>query len=128
MTFPTPMNHLFPCLHSVASISCAVCSPPVAAVCDMPPQPWWPVPTPGPHGTLGSLLAVEWSCSPTFLPLLGEAVIDKLKDLHFTIQGLVSVSAEGAHSRQGSAGRAHSREKPQAVVQPTGMGSGTGTG
>ncbi|RLV94064.1 hypothetical protein DV515_00013271 [Chloebia gouldiae] len=33
---------------------------------------------------------VEWSCSPTFSPLLGEAVIDKLKDLHFTIQGLVS--------------------------------------
>ncbi|NWZ41316.1 ANKF1 protein, partial [Brachypodius atriceps] len=36
---------------------------------------------------------VEWSCSPTFLPLLGEAVIDKLKDLHFTIQGLVSGTA-----------------------------------
>ncbi|XP_063270780.1 ankyrin repeat and fibronectin type-III domain-containing protein 1-like isoform X2 [Prinia subflava] len=33
---------------------------------------------------------VEWSCSPTFLPLLGEAVIEKLKDLHFTIQGLMS--------------------------------------
>ncbi|KAL9835592.1 LOW QUALITY PROTEIN: ankyrin repeat and fibronectin type-III domain-containing protein 1-like [Geothlypis trichas] len=36
---------------------------------------------------------VEWSCSPTFSPLLGEAVIDKLKDLHFTIQGLVSGTA-----------------------------------
>lgn len=81
--------------------------------------------SPGPHGTSGSLLAVEWSCSPTFSPLLGEAVIDKLKDLHFTIQGLVSVSTGGAHSRQGSTGRAHSWENPQAIV---GMGSGTGTG
>ncbi|XP_068062536.1 ankyrin repeat and fibronectin type-III domain-containing protein 1-like [Anomalospiza imberbis] len=36
---------------------------------------------------------VEWSCSPTFSPLLGEAVIDKLKDLHFSIQGLVSGTA-----------------------------------
>ncbi|XP_041318603.1 ankyrin repeat and fibronectin type-III domain-containing protein 1-like isoform X3 [Pyrgilauda ruficollis] len=36
---------------------------------------------------------VEWSCSPTFSPLLGEAMIDKLKDLHFTIQGLVSGTA-----------------------------------
>ncbi|XP_064245956.1 ankyrin repeat and fibronectin type-III domain-containing protein 1-like isoform X6 [Passer domesticus] len=36
---------------------------------------------------------VEWSCSSTFSPLLGEAVIDKLKDLHFTIQGLVSGTA-----------------------------------
>lgn len=38
---------------------------------------------------------MEWSCSPTFLPLLGEAVIDKLKNLHFTIRGLVSVSSWG---------------------------------
>ncbi|XP_030340391.1 ankyrin repeat and fibronectin type-III domain-containing protein 1-like isoform X4 [Strigops habroptila] len=36
---------------------------------------------------------VEWSCFPTFSPLLGEAVIDKLKNLHFTIQGLVSGTA-----------------------------------
>uniref|UniRef100_A0A8C8A841 Ankyrin repeat and fibronectin type-III domain-containing protein 1-like n=1 Tax=Otus sunia TaxID=257818 RepID=A0A8C8A841_9STRI len=36
---------------------------------------------------------VEWSCSPTFSPLLGEAVIDKLKNLHFTIRGLVSGTA-----------------------------------
>ncbi|XP_039587965.1 ankyrin repeat and fibronectin type-III domain-containing protein 1-like isoform X5 [Passer montanus] len=36
---------------------------------------------------------VEWSCSSTFSPLLGEAVIDKLQDLHFTIQGLVSGTA-----------------------------------
>ncbi|KFP83796.1 Ankyrin repeat and fibronectin type-III domain-containing protein 1, partial [Acanthisitta chloris] len=36
---------------------------------------------------------VEWSCSPTFSPPLGEAVIDKLKNLHFTIQGLVSGTA-----------------------------------
>lgn len=43
-----------------------------------------------------SLLSVEWSCFPTFSPLLGEAVIDKLKNLHFTIQGLVSVSSQGS--------------------------------
>lgn len=50
----------------------------------------------GPRGNLGvSLLSVEWSCSPTFSPLLGEAVIDKLKNLHFTIRGLVSVSSRG---------------------------------
>ncbi|NWU90790.1 ANKF1 protein, partial [Upupa epops] len=36
---------------------------------------------------------VEWSCSPTFSPLLGQAIVDKLKDLHFTIQGLVSGTA-----------------------------------
>ncbi|KAJ7425470.1 ankyrin repeat and fibronectin type-III domain-containing protein 1-like protein [Willisornis vidua] len=36
---------------------------------------------------------VEWSCSPTFSPPLGEAVIDKLKNLHFTIRGLVSGTA-----------------------------------
>ncbi|KAM6244529.1 ankyrin repeat and fibronectin type-III domain-containing protein 1-like isoform 1-T1 [Spheniscus humboldti] len=36
---------------------------------------------------------VEWSCSPTFSPRLGEAVIDKLKNLHFTIRGLVSGTA-----------------------------------
>ncbi|XP_063171153.1 ankyrin repeat and fibronectin type-III domain-containing protein 1-like [Candoia aspera] len=33
---------------------------------------------------------VEWSCSPTFSPPLGEMVIDKLKKLHITIHGLVS--------------------------------------
>ncbi|XP_025059431.1 ankyrin repeat and fibronectin type-III domain-containing protein 1-like [Alligator sinensis] len=36
---------------------------------------------------------VEWSCSPTFSPPLGEAVIDKLRNLHFTIRGLVSGTA-----------------------------------
>ncbi|XP_071617125.1 ankyrin repeat and fibronectin type-III domain-containing protein 1-like isoform X3 [Heliangelus exortis] len=36
---------------------------------------------------------VEWSCSPSFSPPLGEAIIDKLQDLHFTIQGLVSGTA-----------------------------------
>lgn len=59
-----------------------------------------------------SLLAVEWSCSPTFSPLLGEAVIDKLKDLHFTIKGLVSVSAgvpTAGRAQQGepTAGKSH---------------------
>ncbi|XP_060642173.2 ankyrin repeat and fibronectin type-III domain-containing protein 1-like isoform X1 [Anolis sagrei] len=33
---------------------------------------------------------VEWSCSPTFSPLLGEVVIDKLKSLQATISGLAS--------------------------------------
>ncbi|XP_061455356.1 ankyrin repeat and fibronectin type-III domain-containing protein 1-like isoform X2 [Rhineura floridana] len=36
---------------------------------------------------------VEWSCSPTFSPLLGEVVINKLKNLHITIHGLVSGTA-----------------------------------
>ncbi|XP_030315585.1 ankyrin repeat and fibronectin type-III domain-containing protein 1 isoform X1 [Calypte anna] len=36
---------------------------------------------------------VEWSCSPSFSPPLGEAIIDKLQNLHFTIQGLVSGTA-----------------------------------
>ncbi|XP_017664178.1 PREDICTED: ankyrin repeat and fibronectin type-III domain-containing protein 1-like isoform X2 [Lepidothrix coronata] len=36
---------------------------------------------------------VEWSCSSTFSPPLGEAVVDKLKNLNFTIQGLVSGTA-----------------------------------
>ncbi|KAM6424147.1 ankyrin repeat and fibronectin type-III domain-containing protein 1-like isoform 5-T10 [Liasis olivaceus] len=36
---------------------------------------------------------VEWSCSPTFSPPLGEMVIDKLKKLHITIHGLVSGTA-----------------------------------
>lgn len=39
---------------------------------------------------------MEWSCFRTFSPLLGEAVIDKLKSLHYTIQGLVSVSSQGS--------------------------------
>ena len=42
--------------------------------------------------TSGSLIAVEWSCSPSFSPLVGEAVVDKLKSLHYTIRGLTSVS------------------------------------
>ncbi|XP_054017239.1 ankyrin repeat and fibronectin type-III domain-containing protein 1-like [Dryobates pubescens] len=36
---------------------------------------------------------VEWSCSSSFSPLLGEAVVDKLKNLNFTIQGLASGTA-----------------------------------
>ncbi|XP_074821840.1 ankyrin repeat and fibronectin type-III domain-containing protein 1-like isoform X2 [Natator depressus] len=36
---------------------------------------------------------VEWSCSPTFSPPLGEVVIDKLRNLHFTIRGLMSGTA-----------------------------------
>ncbi|XP_062999407.1 ankyrin repeat and fibronectin type-III domain-containing protein 1-like isoform X1 [Elgaria multicarinata webbii] len=36
---------------------------------------------------------VEWSCSPTFSPPLGEVVIDKLKNLHLTIHGLISGTA-----------------------------------
>ncbi|XP_064009195.1 ankyrin repeat and fibronectin type-III domain-containing protein 1-like isoform X2 [Pogoniulus pusillus] len=36
---------------------------------------------------------VEWSCSSTFSPVLGEAVVDKLKNLHYTIQGLTSGTA-----------------------------------
>ncbi|KAJ6657603.1 hypothetical protein lerEdw1_002319 [Lerista edwardsae] len=36
---------------------------------------------------------VEWSCSPTFSPPLGEVVIDKLKNLRSTIHGLVSGTA-----------------------------------
>lgn len=35
---------------------------------------------------------MEWSCSPSFSPLAGEAVVDKLKSLHYTIRGLTSVS------------------------------------
>nr|XP_028561822.1 uncharacterized protein LOC114584278 isoform X4 [Podarcis muralis] len=35
----------------------------------------------------------EWSCSPTFSPPLGEVVINKLKNLHITIQGLLSGTA-----------------------------------
>uniref|UniRef100_A0A803Y6J0 Ankyrin repeat and fibronectin type III domain containing 1 n=1 Tax=Meleagris gallopavo TaxID=9103 RepID=A0A803Y6J0_MELGA len=36
---------------------------------------------------------VEWSCSPSFSPLVGEAVVDKLKSLHYTIRGLTSGTA-----------------------------------
>ncbi|XP_015732858.1 ankyrin repeat and fibronectin type-III domain-containing protein 1-like isoform X3 [Coturnix japonica] len=36
---------------------------------------------------------VEWSCSPSFSPLAGEAVVDKLKSLHYTIRGLTSGTA-----------------------------------
>lgn len=76
----------------------------------------------GPRGNLGvSLLSVEWSCSPTFSPLLGEAVIDKLKNLHFTIRGLVSVSSRGAPTGgPGCGGTARGREKLLATVQPVG--------
>ncbi|KAH0631849.1 hypothetical protein JD844_019721, partial [Phrynosoma platyrhinos] len=35
---------------------------------------------------------VEWSCSPTFSPPLGEVLISKLKNLQITIHGLVSVN------------------------------------
>ncbi|KAM6249963.1 ankyrin repeat and fibronectin type-III domain-containing protein 1-like isoform 2-T2 [Porphyrio hochstetteri] len=58
---------------------------------------------------------VEWSCSPTFSPLLGEAVIDKLKNLHFTIQGLVSGTA---YYVQVSAYNMKGWGPPQASVPP----------
>ncbi|XP_051488147.1 ankyrin repeat and fibronectin type-III domain-containing protein 1-like isoform X2 [Apus apus] len=58
---------------------------------------------------------VEWSCSPTFLPLLGEAIIDKLKNLHYTIQGLVSGTA---YYVQVSAYNMKGWGPPQASVPP----------
>ncbi|KAM9015946.1 ankyrin repeat and fibronectin type-III domain-containing protein 1-like isoform 1-T1 [Ara ararauna] len=58
---------------------------------------------------------VEWSCFPTFSPLLGEAVIDKLKSLHFTIQGLVSGTA---YYVQVSAYNMKGWGPPQASVPP----------
>ncbi|XP_061849013.1 ankyrin repeat and fibronectin type-III domain-containing protein 1 isoform X2 [Colius striatus] len=58
---------------------------------------------------------VEWSCSPTFSPLLGEAVVDKLKNLHFTIQGLVSGTA---YYVQVSAYNMKGWGPPQAAVPP----------
>ncbi|NXY72266.1 ANKF1 protein, partial [Glareola pratincola] len=58
---------------------------------------------------------VEWSCSPTFSPLLGEAVIDKLKNLHFTIRGLVSGTA---YYVQVSAYNMKGWGPPQASVPP----------
>lgn len=101
MPSPTAVAHPLPCLHSAASTSGAAHSSSAAGG----PGTLQLAPVACPHSVatwhLGvSLLSVEWSCSPTFSPLLGEAVIDKLKNLHFTIQGLVSVSSQGA--RQGS--------------------------
>ncbi|XP_061329776.1 ankyrin repeat and fibronectin type-III domain-containing protein 1-like isoform X3 [Pezoporus flaviventris] len=58
---------------------------------------------------------VEWSCFPTFSPLMGEAVIDKLKNLHFTIQGLVSGTA---YYVQVSAYNMKGWGPPQASVPP----------
>ncbi|XP_076207083.1 ankyrin repeat and fibronectin type-III domain-containing protein 1-like isoform X3 [Aptenodytes patagonicus] len=58
---------------------------------------------------------VEWSCSPTFSPRLGEAVIDKLKNLHFTIRGLVSGTA---YYVQVSAYNMKGWGPPQASVPP----------
>ncbi|XP_074014652.1 ankyrin repeat and fibronectin type-III domain-containing protein 1-like [Numenius arquata] len=58
---------------------------------------------------------VEWSCSPTFSPLMGEAVIDKLKNLHFTIRGLVSGTA---YYVQVSAYNMKGWGPPQASVPP----------
>ncbi|XP_029858167.1 ankyrin repeat and fibronectin type-III domain-containing protein 1-like isoform X7 [Aquila chrysaetos chrysaetos] len=58
---------------------------------------------------------VEWSCSPTFSPPLGEAVIDKLKNLHFTIRGLVSGTA---YYVQVSAYNMKGWGPPQASVPP----------
>ncbi|KFO11135.1 Ankyrin repeat and fibronectin type-III domain-containing protein 1, partial [Balearica regulorum gibbericeps] len=58
---------------------------------------------------------VEWSCSPTFSPPLGEAVIDRLKNLHFTIQGLVSGTA---YYVQVSAYNMKGWGPPQASVPP----------
>nr|XP_033819382.1 ankyrin repeat and fibronectin type-III domain-containing protein 1-like isoform X2 [Geotrypetes seraphini] len=36
---------------------------------------------------------VEWSCSPMFSPNVGQVVIEKLRNLQFTIRGLVSGTA-----------------------------------
>ncbi|XP_071880144.1 ankyrin repeat and fibronectin type-III domain-containing protein 1 isoform X4 [Anas platyrhynchos] len=58
---------------------------------------------------------VEWSCSPTFSPLLGEAVVDKLKSLHYTIRGLVSGTA---YYVQVSAYNMKGWGPPQASVPP----------
>ncbi|KAM6054349.1 ankyrin repeat and fibronectin type-III domain-containing protein 1-like isoform 4-T7 [Chlamydotis macqueenii] len=58
---------------------------------------------------------VEWSCSPTFSPPLGEAVVDKLKNLHFTIHGLVSGTA---YYVQVSAYNMKGWGPPQASVPP----------
>ncbi|XP_034639734.1 ankyrin repeat and fibronectin type-III domain-containing protein 1-like isoform X7 [Trachemys scripta elegans] len=58
---------------------------------------------------------VEWSCSPTFSPPLGEVVIDKLKNLHFTIQGLMSGTA---YYVQVSAYNMKGWGPPQASVPP----------
>ncbi|XP_032859864.1 ankyrin repeat and fibronectin type-III domain-containing protein 1-like isoform X3 [Tyto alba] len=58
---------------------------------------------------------VEWSCSPTFSPPLGEAVIDKLKNLNFTIRGLVSGTA---YYVQVSAYNMKGWGPPQASVPP----------
>ncbi|KAI6076759.1 Ankyrin repeat and fibronectin type-III domain-containing protein 1-like isoform X1 [Aix galericulata] len=76
---------------------------------------------------------VEWSCSPTFSPLLGEAVVDKLKSLHYTIRGLVSVSwggraagaaPEPAHGADGwdGSGQGDSGRKGAWVGGPGGAG------
>uniref|UniRef100_A0A8D0DTC1 Ankyrin repeat and fibronectin type-III domain-containing protein 1-like n=1 Tax=Salvator merianae TaxID=96440 RepID=A0A8D0DTC1_SALMN len=58
---------------------------------------------------------VEWSCSPTFSPPLGEVVIDKLKNLHVTIHGLVSGTA---YYVQVSAYNMKGWGAPQASVPP----------
>lgn len=58
---------------------------------------------------------VEWSCSPTFSPPLGEVVISKLRDPHFTIRGLVSGTA---YYVQVSAYNMKGWGPPQASVPP----------
>ncbi|XP_025010917.2 ankyrin repeat and fibronectin type-III domain-containing protein 1 isoform X2 [Gallus gallus] len=58
---------------------------------------------------------VEWSCSPSFSPLVGEAVVDKLKSLHYTIRGLTSGTA---YYVQVSAYNMKGWGPPQASVPP----------
>lgn len=123
MPSPTAVAHPLPCLHSAASSSGAARSPSAAGgpgmlrlasvACPRSVATW--------H-LGGSLLSVEWSCSPTFSPLLGEAVIDKLKNLHFTIQGLVSVSSQGARWGSGLQGeKACGWESCWPKAQPAGL-------
>lgn len=92
----------------------------------------WLAPTPGIWHIGASLIAVEWSCSPTFSPLLGEAVVDKLKSLHYTIRGLVSVSLGGpgcgGSSRACTWGRWVGRQWARGQRQEGGLGRGTGRG
>ncbi|KAF7242904.1 Ankyrin repeat and fibronectin type-III domain-containing protein 1 [Varanus komodoensis] len=58
---------------------------------------------------------VEWSCSPTFSPPLGEVVINKLKNLRVTIHGLISGTA---YYVQVSAYNMKGWGPPQASVPP----------
>lgn len=110
------------CLHSAASSSCAAHSPSAASVPDTLQPALLACPCSRAMQHLGvSLLSVEWSCSPTFSPLLGEAVIDKLKNLHFTIRGLVSVSSWGTLRRfRLSGGKSTARKSHWSWYSPRG--------